>query len=135
MLDAGNSPTGDLLVNTIGAYSGTTVYGFTAFGDGITLEVKADGNWTITVSPVSAAPALPASGTGDAAYLFDGPAGKLTTTHAGSRNFIVLEETGNTFSIGLLVNTIGTYTGTVPLSSGPSVISVKADGAWTLLAE
>ena len=68
-------------------------------------------------------------------YLFDGPAGKLTTTHSGSRNFIVPEETGEAFSMGLLVNTIGAYTGTVPLSSGPSVISVRADGAWTLLAE
>ena len=135
VLDASNSPTGDLLVNTIGAYSGTAVYGFSAFGDGTTLEVNADGNWTITISPVSAAPALAASGTGDAVYLFDGPAGKLTATHSGSRNFIVTEDTGEAFSMGLLVNTIGAYTGTVPLSSGPSVISVKADGTWTLLAE
>jgi hypothetical protein len=35
--------------------------------------------------------------------------------------------------MGLLVNEIGAYTGTVPLSSGPSVISVSADGNWTLV--
>lgn len=134
MLDASNSPTGDLLVNTIGAYSGTTGYGFNSLGDATTLEVNADGNWSITISPVSAAPALAASGAGDAVYLFDGSAGKLTATHDGSSNFVVLEETDETFSMGLLVNEIGAYTGTVPLSSGPSVISIKADGAWTLVA-
>ena len=134
-LDANNTATGDLLVNTIGAYSGTTVYGFSAFSDATSLEVNADGNWTITIAPVSAAPALAAAGAGDAVYLFDGSAGKLTATHNGTANFVVQEETDKTFSIGLLINDIGAYTGTVPLSSGPSVISVRADGAWTLLAE
>jgi hypothetical protein len=134
-LDADNGVTGDLLVNTIGAYSGTTVYGFNSFGDATSLEIKADGNWTIVIAPVSAAPALAASGAGDAVYLFDGPAGKLTATHDGSANFIVQEETDKAFSIGLLINTIGAYTGTVPLSSGPSVISIRADGGWTMLAE
>jgi TM2 domain-containing membrane protein YozV len=134
-LDANNTATGDLLVNTIGAYSGTTVYGFSAFSDATSLEINADGNWTITIAPVSTAPALAAAGAGDAVYLFDGPSGKLSATHAGERNFIVQEETDKTFSIGLLINDIGAYTGTVPLSSGPSVISVRADGAWTLLAE
>lgn len=134
-LDASNAATGDLLVNTIGAYNGISVYGFNSFGDATTLEVNADGNWTITIAPISTAPALVASGTGDGVYLFDGPAGKITATHDGSSNFVVLEETGETFSMGLLVNEIGTYSGTVPLSAGPSVISVQADGNWTLLAE
>ncbi|GAA1217799.1 TM2 domain-containing protein [Rhodoglobus aureus] len=134
-LDASNAATGDLLVNTIGVYDGISVYGFNSFSDATTLEVKADGNWTITIAPLSTAPALVASGAGDGVYLFEGPAGKLTATHDGSSNFMVLEETGEAFSIGLLVNDIGVYSGTVPLSAGPSVISVKADGAWTLVAE
>ena len=45
------------------------------------------------------------------------------------------EETGKAFNFGLLVNEIGAYTGTVPLSAGPSVITVSADGNWTFLAE
>lgn len=134
-LNADNETTGDLLVNTIGAYAGTTVYGFNAFSEATSLQITADGNWTITIAPLSTAPALAASGTGDAVYLYDGSAGKLTATHSGSMNFIVQEETDATFSIGLLINDIGDYSGTVPLSSGPSVISVKADGAWTLAAE
>ncbi|TQL47156.1 TM2 domain-containing protein [Homoserinimonas aerilata] len=135
VLDAANGPTGDLLINTIGPYSGVTAFGFNTLSEGTTLEINADGNWSITISPISAAPALAASGVGDAVYLFDGSSGKLTASHAGSRNFIVAEETGKAFSPGLLINDIGTYSGTVPLSSGPSVISVKADGGWTMLAE
>lgn len=132
ILDASNAPTGDLLVNTIGAYTGTTAYGFNALGAGTNIQITADGNWTLTISPVSAAPALATSGTGDGAFLYSGTAGKLTATHDGSRNFTISEETGKLLAYGLLVNEIGPYSGTVPLSSGPSAIVVGADGNWTL---
>ncbi len=135
VLDATNESTGELLVNTIGAYSGTTVYGFNALGEGTTIQIMADGNWSLTISPVSAAPALAGGGVGDAVFLYDGKAGKLTATHDGAGNFVVMEETGKAFNFGLLVNEIGAYSGTVPLSAGPSALSVKADGNWTLLAE
>lgn len=134
-LDASNEATGDLLVNTIGSYTGTTVYGFNALSDATSLQITADGNWTLTIAPLSTAPALAASGTGDGVFLFEGSAGKLTATHDGTMNFIVQEETDKAFSFGLLINDIGAYSGTVPLSSGPSVISVRADGSWTLAAE
>ena len=132
VLDAANASTGELLVNTIGAYTGTTVYGFNSLTDPATLQLSADGNWTITISPISAAPALAASGTGDSVFLYHGDAAGLTATHEGAANFVVLEETSEAFNMGLLVNEIGAYTGTVPLSAGPSVISVQADGNWTL---
>ncbi|WP_233200519.1 TM2 domain-containing protein [Cryobacterium sp. M15] len=135
VLDASNASTGQLLVNTIGAYSGTTEYGFSSFGEDTTLQITADGNWSLTIAPISAAPELVASGTGDGVYLFEGSGGKLTATHDGSRNFSIIEETGETFNMGLLVNEIGAYSGTVPLSSGPSAIVVSANGNWTLLAE
>lgn len=134
VMDAANQSTGELLVNTIGAYNGTSDYGFNAFGDGVALQVTADGEWTITISPISAAPELAASGAGDAVFLYNGAVGTLTATHDGTRNFAILEETNEAFNMGLLVNEIGAYTGTVPLSSGPSVISVTADGNWTLVA-
>lgn len=135
VLDASNQPTGDLLVNTIGAYSGSTVYGFNAFGDGTTVQITADGNWTITVSPLSSAPVLAGSGSGDSVFLYDGGAGSLALTHSGSRNFVVIQETGDAFDFGLLVNEIGAYSGTVPLSAGPAVITIGADGTWTALAQ
>ncbi|MRG59976.1 hypothetical protein GE115_08855 [Agromyces sp. CFH 90414] len=132
MLDAGNQPTGDLLVNTIGAYNGTSAYGFLGLAKASTLEVKADGNWSITIAPVSAAPVFTGAGAGDAVMLYDGPAGALTATHDGDANFMVSEETAAAFSVGLLVNEIGPYSGTVPLTAGPSVIEVGANGNWTL---
>jgi hypothetical protein len=132
VLDASNTATGDLLVNTIGTYSGTTAYGFTALSKGTQIQLTADGNWSITISPISSAPALVASGTGDGVFLYTGKTSKLVATYAGTSNFTVQEETGKAFHYGLLVNEIGAYSGTVPLSSGPSVITVGADGSWTL---
>lgn len=98
VLDAANSPTGDLLVNTIGAYTGTTAYGFTAFGVGTSLQVTADGTWTITISPVSSGPTLATSGTGDGVFLYSGKAGKLTATYSGSSNFTVSQQTAKLFA-------------------------------------
>lgn len=132
VLDANNGSTGELLVNTIGAYSGTTAWGISALGEGVKLQVMADGAWTFDIRPMGAAPEIAPAGTGDAVFLYDGGAAALTATHAGSSNFAVHEETGKTFSIGLLINEIGQYSGTVPLSAGPSMITVVADGAWTL---
>lgn len=131
VLDAANQSTGQLLVNTIGAYTGTTAYGFNAMSVGVTLQVSGSGSWTVIVSPVSAVPALPTSGSGDGVFLYSGAATRLTAAYGGSGNFAVLEETGDAFHYGLLVNEIGAYSGTVPLSAGPSVISVTADGNWT----
>ncbi|GAA1468895.1 NINE protein [Microbacterium thalassium] len=135
VLDASNETTGELLVNTIGTYSGMTAWGVNAFGEGARLQVTADGAWTITISPMGSAPAVAQSGTGDAVFLYDGGAAALTATHDGERNFAILEETSEAFNMGLLVNEIGTYSGTVPLSAGPSVITVTADGNWTLAIE
>ncbi|SDK89906.1 hypothetical protein SAMN05216282_11734 [Cryobacterium psychrotolerans] len=47
----------------------------------------------------------------------------------------MIEETGEDFNFGLLINEIGDHSGTVPLSACPSVIVVNADGEWTLKAE
>ena len=135
VLNASNESTGELLVNTIGAYAGTTVYGFRSLSEGATLQVTADAAWTITIAPVSTATTLATSGTGDSVYFYEGPTGQLTATYSGSSNFAVFEETGNAFDFGLLINEIGTYSGTVPLTAGPSVITVNADAPWTLEAK
>ena len=135
VLDASNASTGELLVNTIGAYQGTTAWGISAFGDGVNLQITADGEWSVQILPMGSAPALAPSGVGDAVFVYDGAVGALAATHAGSSNFAIIEETSEAFSIGLLVNEIGAYSGTVPLSAGPSVIVVKADGAWTMAVQ
>jgi hypothetical protein len=132
-LDADAQPTGDLLVNEIGAYSGTTAYGLTAFSDATTLQISANGAWTLRIEPLAAAPALdlPTEGTGDTVFRYDGAAGAWSITHAGSANIIVVQDNGGIFP-NLMVNDIGAYEGTVPVQGGPSVVTVQADGAWTL---
>ncbi|BAU32592.1 TM2 domain-containing protein [Microcella alkaliphila] len=134
VLDQDNSATGDLLVNTIGAYSGATAYGLGGSfgGDPTRLEINADGNWTISIRPIASLEPIAEAGTGDAVSSYVGGAGALTATHTGERNFIVQQYTNEAFSFGLLINDIGAYNGTVPLSAGPAVITVQADGAWTL---
>ncbi|WP_374009877.1 DUF308 domain-containing protein [Leifsonia sp. LS-T14] len=135
ILDASNQPTGDLLVNTIGNYSGVTAYGMNALGDGgVNLQVKADGAWNITISPVSAAPdlTLPGSATGDQVFKYGGAAGNWAFTNQGQSNFAVIQYGGA--MPNLAVNTIGAYSGKVPMFAGPTVVVVKSDGAWTVAA-
>ncbi|RKR73469.1 TM2 domain-containing protein [Frondihabitans australicus] len=134
ILDSSNQSTGELLVNTIGSYGGTTAYGFTELNKGVTMQVSADAGWTITISPVSSAQTIGASGSGagDGVYLYTGSAGTLTASYKGDSNFTVEEETGKAFSDPLLINEIGTYSGTVPMMSGPAVLVIGADGGtWT----
>ncbi len=133
VLDENNDSTGDLLVNTIGAYTGVSAYGLggSFAGEPTRLELKADGAWSVTIEPLSSADLLAPSGAGDAVFLYDGGAAALAFTHDGERNIVVQQFTGEAFSFGLLINDIGAYDGTVPLSAGPAVITIMADGAWT----
>ncbi|SFS11336.1 TM2 domain-containing protein [Agrococcus baldri] len=135
VLDASNGSTGDLLVNTIGAYSGTAVYGVSAFGEGVRLQVTADGAWELTIAPVASAPELAASGSGDGVFLYGGDAGAAAITHDGAANFIVQQHSDDFLTMGLLVNDIGAYSGTVPIGAGPSVVTVMADGGWTIAVQ
>ncbi|MDR6970784.1 DUF4190 domain-containing protein [Leifsonia shinshuensis] len=135
VLDANNQSTGDLLVNTIGAYSGTTAFGMHSIGGtGTNLQVTADGQWNITISPVSSAPdfPLPGSATGDQVYKYGGKAANMAFTNQGQGNFAVIQY-GAAFP-NLAVNEIGPYNGKVPMLAGPSVITVTSDGAWTVAA-
>lgn len=131
VLDDQNDSTGELLVNTIGSYAGTTIFG-RGFTEGVKLQVSADGPWTIKISPVSSAPELETSGKGDSVFLYGGPAATLTLNHKGDSNVTLYEDTAETFEMGLLVNEIGPYKGTVAIGAGPSVIDVGGEGKWTL---
>ena len=130
-LDATNESTGDLLVNTIGSYSGVTAFGLSSFGDATKLQVKADGSWKITIVPLSEAPtlALPAKETGDRVYLYLGPAADWSITHKGEGNFAVIQYADFP---NLMVNEIGDYKGVVPATTGPTIVTVGADGSWTI---
>jgi hypothetical protein len=136
VLDSNNQETGDLPVNTIGSYSGTTAFGFDSIaGDPAALQVTAGGSWSVTIKPISDAPDLPDSGSGDGVFRYEGGAADWHLTHDGSENFIVSEYTGDALDIPLQVNEIGAYEGTVPAKAGPAVVVIKADGSWTLTAD
>lgn len=137
VLTDGNESTGELLVNTIGDYEGTTVFGVVdLFAGGTKLDVAADGDWEITIAHTSAAPVLelPADGSGDAVFQYEGDAASWALTHEGDANVILSYYTGADFDMPLLVNEIGSYEGTVAVTDGPALVVLVADGAWTISA-
>ncbi|WP_370526194.1 TM2 domain-containing protein [Cellulomonas sp. JH27-2] len=133
VLDSDNQSTGELLVNVVGSYAGTTAYGLQALGDGVRLQIKADGAWSLKIKPLSAAPMLPKKGEGDVVALYGGDAGNAAVTNKGESNFVVQQYTGDVFDLGLLVNEIGSYKGKVPVKAGPSVFTIQSDGKWTIV--
>ena len=131
VLDSNNKET-DLAVNTIGAYSGTTAFGISAFStDSAKLKVTASGSWTLHIAPFAEAPSFEASGHGDSIFKYeDSSAPTWKINHTGSSNFSVTE-VSDSDSWNLLVNEIGHYTGTVPADAGPALVIVTADGNWS----
>jgi hypothetical protein len=122
----------DLMVNTIGSYSGTVLFNLAQGTDAQQLQVTASGPWTITLESIRSLPEFTgstASGTGDAVVVYRGNAGAATIHNSGSDNFVVWEY-GN--QSNLLVNEIGAYNGTVVMGAGPAIVEVESDGPWNI---
>jgi hypothetical protein len=122
----------DLLVNTIGHYTGTVLFNVSQGIDAQQLQVTASGPWSITLESIRSLPSFTgstASGKGDAVLIYGGPAGAATIHSSGSGNFVVWEY-GN--DSNLLVNEIGAYSGTVVMSAGPALIAVESTGPWSI---
>lgn len=133
-LDSKNQPTIDLLVNTIGDYSGVSALGLQGLGDPATsLKISADGKWTLDIAPVSSGATIdaPAEGTGDGVYRYDGDAAKWNIKNTGGGNFMVNQISDSPMP-NLAVNEIGDYSGDVPMLAGPSVVVIKSDGKWSV---
>ncbi|MDF2562127.1 MAG: hypothetical protein K0R99_3573 [Microbacterium sp.] len=130
----------DLLFNEIASgtgYTGAAVYGrATLLVEEPTsyFEITADGAWTITLSPIDTAQALPASGYGSGVYKYDGGTSVVELGYNGDSNFIVwqlYDDPDYGFTGDLLVNDIGAGYGYDVLNRGPSIIVITADeGAW-----
>ena len=72
------------------------------------------------------------SGTGMSVVKYDGPASVFAITHDGQSNFqVTLCDPSNGEATAFPVNEIGPYTGRNPISAGPTLIEVTADGNWT----
>lgn len=122
-----------LLVNEIGAYTGSRLVDEAAGDQTSQVEIQADADWTMSIADASQLPSsgLAATGRGDAVVRFDGDARKVTFTHDGEANFAVSVFSAN--GTDLAVNEIGTYSGTVPLKP-PAFLEITADGNWTATA-
>ena len=135
-LDAQNATTGDLAVDSVGDYNGTTAFGLGTSGTPlVNLKVTASGQWTIKLSPVSAAPILTsgATGKGDAVYQWTGKETTWTISNTGGAgNFAVINHGSGAFGADLLVEVIGPYNGSVPVTAGPAVTTIQSDGTWSI---
>ncbi|HIS51503.1 MAG TPA: zinc ribbon domain-containing protein [Candidatus Onthomonas avicola] len=128
----------ELLVNTSDPYEGVTV---DASQDVARLEVKATGEWSITVTSLYSMPIVELDevhgGTGDAVFLNAGGAGDGTAHISGneeSRHFAVTAYVldGDVFDRELWVNTTEPYEGTVMTGGTPIIIVVDASDAWEI---
>ncbi len=120
-----------LLVNTIGAYSGSRPL---LSDKPTTFEIEADGAWTLTIRPLTSYGTPAISGVGDyvSSLFFPPDAGPWEIDHTGSRNFIVYFVcTGGT---QLVQNEIGAVRASAYLefARGPCFWVVRADGQWSL---
>lgn len=126
----------DLLVNTIGNYTGTLLFDESAGSHTVAFDVEADGIWTITIKPVTEAfrwdGTETLAGTGDDIAILDPPSSGLksvTLTHGGDGNFAVF---GYGPTTDLMVNEIGAFSGEVLLADGTFLFEINANGPWTI---
>jgi hypothetical protein len=128
----------ELLVNTIGTYSGKTFAIIPSTGT-YYLNVAADGSWNFDIyqtPPVEMADApTELTGSGDDVVFVNAESGnyKLSFSHSGQSNFAVHLNGQN-----LLVNEIGQYEGSTrqPLQdTGMYGFVVTADGDWSINME
>ncbi len=125
----------DLLVNAIGDYDGQQALNLE--GAVSVADVTADGPWTIEVAPLAEAAQdfddREASGTGDAVlWAPSGVGGAVDVAHDGESNFIVSAVGDYRISRDLVINEIGSYEGTVRLEDRTVVVTVTADGDWSI---
>ncbi|QYH34683.1 hypothetical protein [Salinibacterium sp. M195] len=120
--------TGTVLLNTWSS-SGATAY----------LDIKTSGSWTINLNPASAIPVInwpfDISGSTDAVYVYNGPAGVVQADFTGKSNSIVSSFPPEGGIWESLVNEIGSYSGPIRWTDGPSIIEVTGDGPWTLVSQ
>lgn len=125
----------DLLVNTIGNYSGTVPLNFT--DDPAALKIEADGTWSVTTTSIDTAPRWDGNGVfngnGDVVLITAGAAEGLTPvtiTNAGDSNFSIWAWGDS--DRDLLVNEIGAYNGTTLLPAWALLLVVGSDGEWSI---
>jgi hypothetical protein len=130
------------MVNAIGHYTGNVAVDLSGLSDQtpVAIKVQAQGAWTITVVDMATMPDLRSgttSGHGAAVLLVphDALSGLSTFVfkHSGSANFIV-DAYGDDSGDTSLVNEIGHFSGEEIVPSDARVITIEADGNWSIKA-
>lgn len=123
-----------LLVNVIGPYRGIVPIDFLVGEHTGRFEISADGSLTLNVKPLSllrkARVPGTISGKGDEVITLTGSSPDIASiTHTGNSNFSIWSYGS---SRDLLVNEIGNYTGRIILDSDTLVLTIGADGPWSI---
>lgn len=131
----------DLLVNVVDPYSGirpVNLKNYSDSGDVARLQIEATGSWEITYYPLNHpfvhALSVPGefSGSGDDVILLSGKRPDLGIIDGASKgNFIVIAYRYTKY-LDLLVNEIGSYSGTVIVPAEADILVVEATGPWTI---
>ena len=131
----------DTIVTSPGTYNGTVAFGLAGYGSNtagaLKITTATDVTWSVLISPVSSAPqgplAAPSSTSGDVVYLYAGAAATLhAQTFVPDQGIVVTQFFGPTTPALTLVNSPTMVDQRGPISAGPSVVTIKADGSWNV---
>ena len=131
----------DTIVSSAGTYDGTVAFGLAGYGSdtagALKITTASDVTWSILISPVSSAAqgplSTPSSTSGDLVYLYAGAAATLhSQTFTPDQGIVVTQYFGPTTAALTLVNSTTMVDQRGPISAGPSVVTIKADGSWNV---
>ena len=131
----------DTIVTSPGTYNGTVAFGLAGYGNNtagaLKITTATDVTWSVLISPVSTAPqgplSAPSSTSGDVVYLYAGAAATLhAQTFVPDQGIVVTQFFGPTTPALTLVNSPTMVDQRGPISAGPSVVTIKADGSWNV---
>lgn|GEM_PF-6823781 len=98
-----------------------------------TITIEGSGKWILKVSPLNTAAHFTRGAMGNASgvFIYDGDAATWTLKHKGEGNFIVVEYDKDWY-FNLLANEIEPSTLTADGVAGPALVTVFANGPWSI---
>ena len=141
VLATDNTTVIDTIVTSAGTYSGTVAFGLAGYGDqtagALKITTANDVTWSVLISPVSSATPGPlstqSSTSGDMVYLYAGGAATLhAQTFVPDQGIVVTEFFGPKTAAQTLVNSPSMVDQRGPITAGPAVVTIKADGSWNV---
>lgn len=137
----------DLLVSATSPYAGVVLFDWQAGNQAAAFRVTGGGDWTIDVEPVEHAPSWAASsltGSGDRVLRLAEPLNRTIGIHVVHRaagrlaitGYIGDEDEGPGSFVDLaqvpILSVSSPYDGLIELAEGSILVTIRADGDWTL---